>query len=1313
MRLTSTTAVSTAVALAGLFVFGELSAGSSTNRVADLSAKESGAATTLTITGTQTPTFTVYKLEGPSRLVIDVSGAELDSKLLKTGEVKASWNVNTWAVSQVVASARRDRKNQIVRVVVSLARSSSYRVRAVGKKLVVRVRAREPRPLGSSNPEGLAAARRDAERKAEAATRLASARAKQAEARAAAEATRADSISANAAQKRKAEVAKRKAAEARLAVALAQINAAKKRAANAEKEMVLAKKSARSAQRNADARAAKASRDAAAAKAEARRQGTQAAKRLKNAEVRTRKAEKSAKRAKSQLANAEKARSEAKKAAKAAKKREKAAAVALAQADMRRQEAERAQRDADRVRKQAERAKKSGSAESAKLTRRAQEAASAAEKRRVRAEKAARVAESRRREAEQAEKASLSRSKSSKAALAAAERRRRQADLSRAEAEKARALAQRDNRELLTKIENAKSRAKEAASRAESFVKAARTARTQAQEARASRLAEERALESAARARAKAERERQRVELATAELKKSMDAHKRAQKALKRRKAAATVATKRARDAGSNNHGARKREAATRKRELAKAEKMLATRKQALQADERKVAKLDRARDKATVTLAELRDAASAAKQARIKEEQLAARLDRRRKSADKSLRMAEQRLAAAETDRKRAAKLAASAEADRATARRQRVAADASRAQAETELREAKADRRRAKAARVASERLAAERAAQKAAQTKKTARAKRAPSRARVNNVKFIDQGKTARVVVGLSAPAAPKVIKNRGKVAILEIAGVSIDKDLERTLDTRAFSGPIKAVSSFRDPKRPGTVRVVVDLYEPVKGVLKKTGNTYYWDFPNNGSRAAKRAPTASSRPSTKLASSAQRASASTSITQQTVAQLRPGRRRVYRGRRIDLNFKDADIHNLLRILATVGGVNIVVPQTVTGTVTVRLKSVPWDQAMEVILSSQGLWYRRDGSLIRVALRETLLKEDEDEAKRRAERIKSEAPEPEIFTLNYASAKAIKVQLGGLVSPKGRIEINDRTNSLIINDIAAHRRRIIDLATRLDTQTPQIQIEARIVEARTTFVREFGVQWGGNAAATPQGGNPTGLVFPNSIDLAGAGDDGQTPNSGVAAAPTNFAVNLPAAIGTGSGGGLGLALGSVGGNFNINLRLSALEDTGSARIISAPKITVSNNVSAKIKSGVSIPISVVSANGTQTQFVPADLSLEVTPKVSQRDCSVSMDVNVTKNEADFANTGARGDPSILTKEATTTILVADGETAVIGGIYTRNTGLNYSKVPFFADIPVLGYFFRNRRENDERSEVLVFVTPKITNRAFLRCE
>jgi type IV pilus assembly protein PilQ len=308
--------------------------------------------------------------------------------------------------------------------------------------------------------------------------------------------------------------------------------------------------------------------------------------------------------------------------------------------------------------------------------------------------------------------------------------------------------------------------------------------------------------------------------------------------------------------------------------------------------------------------------------------------------------------------------------------------------------------------------------------------------------------------------------------------------------------------------------------------------------------------------------------------------------------------------------------------------------------------------------------------------------------------------------------MLSPKGKIQVDDRGNRLIIDDVSGNREQITRLALALDQQTPQISIEARIVEARSTFTREIGVQWGGRAVAGANGGNATGLIFPSSISLIGGNEDTNTNRTGVAT-PSDFAVNLPAATGSGEGGAVGLSLGSVSGNFAINLRLSALEDAGTVRIISAPKITVLNNKQASIKQGVSIPIQVISAAGTNTQLIQADLELTVTPKVSLRDCAIEMKLVVKKNEPDFVNVGARGDPTFLRKEAETTMLVNDGDTSVLGGIYTRNTGLAYKKVPLLADIPVLGWLFKNRRENDDRTEILVFITPKITNRANLACK
>jgi type IV pilus assembly protein PilQ len=222
---------------------------------------------------------------------------------------------------------------------------------------------------------------------------------------------------------------------------------------------------------------------------------------------------------------------------------------------------------------------------------------------------------------------------------------------------------------------------------------------------------------------------------------------------------------------------------------------------------------------------------------------------------------------------------------------------------------------------------------------------------------------------------------------------------------------------------------------------------------------------------------------------------------------------------------------------------------------------------------------------------------------------------------------------------------------------------------------------------------------------LLFPSTFGVAGGADDGQGPNQGSSSTP-NWAVNLPAPTGTGSGGAVGFTFGSLSQAFNLNLRLSAAEDTGSVKIVSAPRIMTLDNQSATIVSGVSIPVSVVSAAGAQTQFVEALLRLNVTPRVTP-DGNVFLSVEITKNEPDFENTGTRGDPSIVRREASTQLLVRDGDTTVIGGIFTRNSGMSTSRVPFFGSLPVIGPLFRNSSQTDNRTELLVFITPRIVNR------
>jgi len=429
-----------------------------------------------------------------------------------------------------------------------------------------------------------------------------------------------------------------------------------------------------------------------------------------------------------------------------------------------------------------------------------------------------------------------------------------------------------------------------------------------------------------------------------------------------------------------------------------------------------------------------------------------------------------------------------------------------------------------------------------------------------------------------------------------------------------------------------------------------------------------------------------------------------------RRRYSGRRIDLDFKGADIHNILRLLADVGQVNIVTSDDVKGEVTIKMRNVPWDQALDVILRSKLLGQVREGNLIRVAPLVVLEKELEQEIARQKQLADVAPTETRIIAVSYADAKNLQERVHDLLSPRGKISVDERTNQLIVSDLSSNLNLVEDLVRNLDSQTLQVVIEARIVEANTNFTREIGVQWGGSGFADGAHGNSTGLAFPGNIAVGGGGiTDAVTPTAGVlgaGAASPNFAVNLPAKVATDSGGAVGLSLGSLGGAFNLNLRLSAMESTGQVRILSSPRISTMDNVEAAIEQGVSIPISIISAQGIQTVFVDAKLNLTVKPHVTN-DGTVIMTVHVTRNEPDFAHTGARGDPTILKKEAKTVMLVRDGDTAVIGGIYQRTSTLHYDKVPFLADIPIIGFFFRHKLDEDDRTEFLVFITPRIANR------
>ena len=432
---------------------------------------------------------------------------------------------------------------------------------------------------------------------------------------------------------------------------------------------------------------------------------------------------------------------------------------------------------------------------------------------------------------------------------------------------------------------------------------------------------------------------------------------------------------------------------------------------------------------------------------------------------------------------------------------------------------------------------------------------------------------------------------------------------------------------------------------------------------------------------------------------------------GMKHIYTGRRISLDFKDADIQDILRLIAEVSNKNIIAGDDVHGKITMKMTNVPWDQALDIILQTNSLGMVQVGNIIRIAPLSTLRKEQESQLEAKQKQEKLEELVTRIIPVNYAKATDLAAQLKSLLTSRGSVSVDTRTNSIIIKDVPKVITESEKLVQALDLQTPEVLIEARIVEADTNFTRQLGVQWGNAYHASPAYGNATGLSFPNTIGIGG-GTIQQNSTSqplplagGVGASGNNYMVNLPAAVGTGSGGAIGFTFGNLTNSFLLDLQLSAMEQTGEGKIISSPKVTTLDNTQAKIQQGLSIPYQTVSQMGTQTQFIDAVLSLEVTPHITANG-SIIMKIKADKNAPDTSILSASGVPSISKKEADTEVLVKNGETTVIGGIYQFNKSTTVSGVPWFYKIPLIGWLFKNTTKTNQTTELLIFITPRIVN-------
>ncbi len=399
------------------------------------------------------------------------------------------------------------------------------------------------------------------------------------------------------------------------------------------------------------------------------------------------------------------------------------------------------------------------------------------------------------------------------------------------------------------------------------------------------------------------------------------------------------------------------------------------------------------------------------------------------------------------------------------------------------------------------------------------------------------------------------------------------------------------------------------------------------------------------------------------------------------KVYTGEPLSLNLKDADIKDVLRTFHELTGLNIAIDPSVTGSVTVDFVDVPWDQALEVILRQNSLAYVLEGNVMRVGTSARLA--DEAEANRRlSDQERLNVPLSTVgFKLSYARATDVSILLKEMASPRARIIVDQRTNQLIISEIPGYLQTMRNLIDSVDVPTRQVVIEARIVETTKLFIQQYGVNWGFKGTMDPSLGTGTGLVFPNRVDTVGG--------------PFKFGAGNPA---------ISFSLQNVLGTFTLDLALLAAETEGLVRVISAPRVTTQDNTAAEIQSGFQIPYQTRINLTTTVAYVDATLRLSVTPQITEAG-TVIMDIQVQKNEpATGLNIeGGAGTP-LSTRRAQTKLMVRDGGTSVIAGIYQVKENNSQGRMPFLHQIPILGALFRERNYNAEHDELLIFITPRI---------
>ena len=535
-------------------------------------------------------------------------------------------------------------------------------------------------------------------------------------------------------------------------------------------------------------------------------------------------------------------------------------------------------------------------------------------------------------------------------------------------------------------------------------------------------------------------------------------------------------------------------------------------------------------------------------------------------------------------------------------------------------------------------------------------------------IDAVRIGATGERLRCVLDFKTPALPPYRIAKKDTALTITIDHPVKKTAQRTIDT---STPVQKYGD-ESPK-------------PASGMTAKTVNPSQEKASENQKassveRAAAKKPVCQPKAPAPEQAPASAPSSAERSTEKSIGS-------EYTGQKISLDFKDADIKNILRLISDVSGFNIITSDRVAGRVTLKIEDIPWDQALDIILESNNLGKVIAGNIIRIDTLDQILKSQKDKMEKTAFQDLAR----DTVAVNYVKAKEIEKYIKDLkilTDKRGTINSFEHTNSVTISDVPENIVRIKQLIREQDVPTPQVLIEARIVQSNPSYVKELGVKWGSFYNTTKDGGAAQG-----GADIAVSG-----------AAGNGAVVNLPAPIGLGSGGGINF--GYVTNSLQLDVQLSALEKDEKIKIVSSPKVLSLDNKEARIKQGVALPYLKLSEQGvTSTEFKDAVLELKVTPRITPAN-TIDLHVYVTKNQKS-AQTGANNEPGIDVREVETDLLVETGKTVVIGGIYETTKTKTINKVTFFGDIPLLGYFFRNTRNEDQLTELLIFLTVSIVNK------